>query len=69
MNLRQNIFPLHNPHVLHDEPPHYTVGNLFASKHLVVICHDESSFQSNDDQKFAWTLPDQTAIKPKSRGS
>lgn len=54
--------------VLQDvQPPH--VGNLSATKKLVTIFHDESSFQSNEDQRFMWSQPDQTAIKPKSRGS
>lgn len=44
-------------------------GNSSATKDLVTIFHDESSFQSNEDQRFMWSQPDQTSIKPKSRGS
>ncbi|XP_062520189.1 uncharacterized protein LOC134195206 [Corticium candelabrum] len=44
-------------------------GNSSATKILVTIFHDESSFQSNEDQRFVWSQPDQVAIKPKSRGS
>ncbi|XP_062500169.1 uncharacterized protein LOC134177408 isoform X3 [Corticium candelabrum] len=40
-----------------------------ATKWLVTIFHDESTFQSNEDQRYMWCQPDQTAIKPKSRGS
>ena len=32
---------------------------------LVTIYHDESTFQSNDDQSLMWAQPDQTALKPK----
>ena len=28
-------------------------GNPASSKHLVIICHDESAFQSNEDQTFS----------------
>ena len=45
------------------------LGNPAASKHLVVICHDESTFQSNDDQTSAWLQEDQQVIISKSRGS
>ena len=31
----------------------------------MTLYHDESSFQSNDDQGMMWAQPDQTAIKPK----
>ena len=40
-----------------------------ATNWLVTIFHDESTFQSNEDQRYMWCQPDQTAIKPKSRGS
>ncbi|XP_062501393.1 uncharacterized protein LOC134178536 [Corticium candelabrum] len=43
--------------------------NPAASKHLVVVCRDESTFQSNDDQTSAWLQEDQQVIRPKSRGS
>ena len=36
---------------------------------LIIICHDESAFQSNEDQTFSWLQHDQIVIKPKSRGS
>ena len=44
------------------------LGNPAASKHLVVMCHDESTFQSNGDQTSAWLQEDQPVIRPKSRG-
>ena len=40
-----------------------------TNKWLVTTFHDESTFQSNEDQRWMWCQPDQTAIKPKSRGS
>ena len=45
------------------------VGNFVSSKRLVIICHDESTFQSNEDQLYSWLQEDQHVIKPKSRGS
>ena len=45
------------------------VGNFVSSKSLVIICHDESTFQSNEDQRYSWLQEDQHVIKPKSRGS
>ena len=38
-------------------------------KQLVIICHDKSAFQSNEDQTFSWLQHDQIVIKPKSRRS
>ena len=35
----------------------------------VVICHDESTFFSNEDQSFMWGTKDQKMIKPKSKDS
>ena len=35
----------------------------------VVIFHDESTFQSNDDQKTSWGSKDMQILKPKSKGS
>ena len=45
------------------------IGNPSATKKLVTIFHDESTFQSSEDQRFMWSQPDQSTIKPKSRGS
>ena len=39
-----------------------------AFKQLVIMCHDESAFQSNEVQTFSWLQNDQIVIKPKSRG-
>ena len=36
---------------------------------LVVIFHDESTFQSNDDQTLQWGLKCSRMIRPKSRGA
>ena len=35
----------------------------------VIFFHDESTFQSNDDQSMFWGTKDTHAIKPKSKGS
>ena len=46
-------------------PDSFSIRHQKASDHF----HDESSFHSNDDQRFTLSHPDPTAIKPKSRGS
>ncbi len=38
-------------------------------KKLVIICHDESTFNANDDQTAGWADETMSVIKPKSRGS
>ena len=43
--------------------------DLTAPKQLVTVYHDESTFQANDDQKYAWAQPDQSFLKKKCRGS
>ena len=43
--------------------------DLTAPKQLVTMYHDESTFQANDDQKYAWAQPDQSFLKKKCRGS
>ncbi len=35
----------------------------------VVLFHDESTFQANDDQPTVWALPGTTVMSPKSKGS
>ena len=35
----------------------------------VILFHDESTFQANDDQPTLWALPGTTVICPKSKGS
>ena len=45
------------------------IGNYVSTKYLVVICHDQSSFQSNEDQRYSWLQADLQQIRPKSRGS
>ena len=35
----------------------------------VVICHDESTFQANDEENWMWGEQGQCILKPKSRGS
>ena len=46
------------------EPP-----SIEQCSKTVVICHDESTFCSNEDQSFMWGTKDQKMIKPKSKGS
>ena len=40
-----------------------------GAKKLVTICHDESTFNANDDQTFGWADETMTVLKPKSKGS
>ena len=35
----------------------------------VVIFHDESTFQANDDQTTFWGAKDMTILRPKSKGA
>ena len=35
----------------------------------VILFHDESTFQANDDQLTLWALPGTTVMRPKSKGS
>ena len=44
-------------------------GNPSASKHLVLIFHDETTFQSSDDQTKAWGQADQVFLRNKGRGA
>ena len=55
--------------VLQSEQQPVQIGNTSASKKVVTIYHDESTFQSNDDQRVIWSQPDQYLIKPKFRRS
>ena len=45
------------------------LGSVDAEKHLVKIFHDESIFQSHEDQSTMWAMSDQTSIKPKGKGA
>ena len=36
---------------------------------IVVIFHDESTFQANDDQTKFWGAKDMVVLRPKSRGA
>lgn len=40
-----------------------------GQKRLVIIDHDESNFNANDDQKKGWVEPGTHYIKPKGKGS
>ena len=51
------------------EPQPGVVGSPGAPKQLVTIFHDETVFQSNEDQEWAWAQPDQYFIRKKGRGS
>ena len=46
------------------EPP-----TLEQREKTVVFCHDESTFQSNEDQSLQWGLKGSKMMKPKSRGA
>ena len=35
----------------------------------IVICHDESTFQANDDESWLWGVKGPHVISPKSRGA
>ena len=43
-------------------------GNLAASKHLVLIFHDESSFHANEGQSAMWAEEGRVPIRPKNQG-
>jgi len=40
-----------------------------SEKQLVIICHDESSFNANEDQNLVWAEDGTQILKPKERGS
>ena len=52
-----------------DAPQPGFIGRPEAEKHLVTIYHDETTFQSNEDQKWAWGQHDQFFLRKKGRGS
>lgn len=41
----------------------------FTDKELVTITHDESTFHSNDDQRYAWQAAGTNPLLPKSQGT
>ena len=43
-------------------------GNPAASKHLVLIFHDESSFHANEGQSLMWAEEGRVPIRPKNQG-
>ena len=43
-------------------------GNPAASKHLVLIFHDESSFHANEGQSVMWAEEGRVPIRPKNQG-
>ena len=43
-------------------------GNPSASKHLVLIFHDESSFHANEGQSVMWAEEGRVPICPKNQG-
>ena len=46
----------------------HDIGSTTAQRKLVLICHDESIFHSNEDQGWQWAEPGKLAIKPKGKG-
>ena len=60
--------PLPNDALPDVEQPGF-LGNPLAEKHLVTIFHDETVFQSNEDQTLAWSQDDQFFIRKKGRGA
>ena len=42
--------------------------NQAASKHLVLIFHDESSFHANEGQYVMWDEEGRVPIRPKKQG-
>ena len=44
------------------------IGDSNASKRLVIIYHDESSFHSNEGQSWQWAEEDKLALRPNSQG-
>ena len=43
-------------------------GNPAASKHLVLIFHDETSFHANEGQSVMWAEEGRVPIRPKNQG-
>ena len=43
-------------------------GNASATKHLVLIFHDESSFHANEGQSVMWAEEGRVLIRPKNQG-
>ena len=43
-------------------------GNPAASKHIVLIFHDESSFHANEGQSVMWAEEGRVPIRPKNQG-
>ena len=55
--------------VIPDQAQPCSVFQSGSHKRLVTIYHDETTFQSNDDHKFAWAKEGDSFIKKKCRGS
>lgn len=62
-------------HLTHLPPPlcddglvSHDLGCTTARRKLVVICHDESIFHSNEDQGWQWAEKGKVVIKPKGKG-
>ena len=51
-----------------DELVAFPVGSLTASRSLVLIYHDESSFHANEGQSVMWAEEGRVPIRPKSQG-
>ena len=52
----------------HLPPPTCEDGNSAASKHLVLIFHDESSFHASEGQSVMWAEKGKVPIRPKNQG-
>ena len=51
-----------------EEQPGYS-SQLHAAKKIVLIYHDETTFQTNDDEKWAWGEKGQIFLRKKGRGA
>ena len=52
-----------------DEIPTSPHPDAEFRKKLVLICHDESIFNTNEGQTWMWAEPDTSVIQPKTQGS
>jgi len=50
-------------------PADLEIPQLGVLAKTVVLFHDESTFQANEDQPTVWAMPGTSVMRPKSRGS
>ena len=68
MNFSRIMLPLLNLHHVFQQILKALLKNKLK-KVGIVICHDESTFQANDDESWLWGVKGPHVIRPKSRGA